>query len=98
VLARLDPLLTPTIITQVTEIYNPRKENHMCHSLLLAVDLSQTLEMNPCASLDPSPDTQKPDTIASHCALHPATCHPRNHRAQLNNEMTKRKNEIKNST
>lgn len=68
-LARLEPLPTLTIITRVTKI----KENHMCHSLLLAVDLSQTLEMNPCVSLDPSPDPRKPDTIASHCALHPAT-------------------------
>lgn len=56
------------------------------HSLLLVVDLSQTLEMNPCASWDLSPDTQKPDTTASHSALHPATCDPH---SQLDKGMTK---------
>jgi len=56
------------------------------------MDLSQTLEINPCLSLDPSIDTQKLDTIVFHCALHPATCHPHNHKAQFNNKLTKRKN------
>jgi len=64
----------------------------MFHSLLLTVNLSQTLEINPCLSLDPSIDTQKPGTTVFHCALHPATCHPHNHKAQLNNKLTKRKN------
>lgn len=43
--------------------------------------------MNPYASSDLSPDTQKLDTIACHCALHPATCHPHNHQAYLVKEM-----------
>jgi hypothetical protein len=42
---------------------------------LFVVDLLKILEMNPYASLDLSQGTQKPDTIASHCAPHPAACH-----------------------
>ena len=56
------------------------------HSLLSFGDLSQSLGMNPCASSNPSPDIRKPNINASHCALHPATCHPKiNQRSCLTN-------------
>lgn len=35
--------------------------------------------MNPYASSDPSPNTQKLDKDASHYERHPATCHPNIH-------------------
>lgn len=44
--------------------------------LLQYVDLFQTPGMNPCASSDPDPDIQKPDTIASRCERHLVTCQP----------------------
>ena len=47
--------------------------------LLLDVDPLQILEMNPCASSDPSQGTQKPDTSASHCAPHLVTYQPQIH-------------------
>lgn len=44
------------------------------NSLLFDEDLWQILEKSPCASSDPSPGTQKPNTNASHYALHLVAC------------------------
>lgn len=56
----------------------------------------RTPDKNPCVSLNPSPGIQIPNTNASHCAPHPATCNqiireslvhnPGNQRATLYNE------------
>lgn len=59
----------------ILEVHNARdvKEKRQ-NSLLSGVDPLQIQEKNPCASSDPSPGTQKPNTTASHYALHPVTC------------------------
>lgn len=50
------------------------QKTEFSHLLSLDVDPLRSLEMNPCASSDPSQGTQKPDTSASRCALRPVTC------------------------
>lgn len=62
------------------------------HSLLSDVDPWQIQDMNPYASSNPGPDTQKQDINASHCELHPVTCHhnifTRNSDQQINNKIS----------
>lgn len=71
--------LLSLIIITVTKSSKIYEEKKISHTLLVVVDLLQILEMNPCASLDLSQGTQKPDTNSSHHVLHPATCAPHIH-------------------